>query len=235
MVGALIEHVTVQWSTPSGSVDERLVVRADGVARLVALAPQVRADRVGEFAGAATAEEFSALAARGPRRVIDPSHDEHAEGDAALAAVLAARIADRCRATPFAAVEFLLRPTGPVLDGIGPFAVGVVGRGQRAAEFLLDPDRCRLRFLAGGTALSDLPLPPLSVGFTTVDAEGLGGVRQPARVPADTLGAIAVELFVPAGATLVELELTGSWFTDPEQTTVPPDRFTARLATDLTD
>jgi hypothetical protein len=54
-------------------------------------------------------------------------------------------------------------------------------------------------------------------------------------VPPDAVGAIAIELPVPDPATVVEVELTGSWVTGPDAATDPPDRFAARAVADLGD
>ena len=57
--------------------------------------------------------------------------------------------------------------------------------------------------------MSWVPLPHLPMGFMTPDAEGLGGVRGRAEVPPGVLGAISVELSVPAGADQVSAQLAG--------------------------
>jgi hypothetical protein len=148
--------------------------------------------------------------------------------------------------------HLVLRPTGPADAGHRPFAVGVVGEGERACEFQLDPGRCRVLFWSDGDLLGETPLPPLVTGFATPDAEGLGGVGRPAEVRPGVLGAIALELAVPAGATHAEVVLTGAWFagaavwsagaaasaTDPLDPPLgspsqPPERFTGRAVTDL--
>ena len=222
--------VTVRWTTPTRAVDERITVSPTGEARLLVLAPQRDADLVGEFLGRVGADEYAALAAPGPRWSIDPGYGT-SDGDA----VLAAQVADRCRARPVAASLFVLRAGGSPGDGRRPFTIGVIGRGQRASRFLLDLDHCRIRFLAGGDVVAEQPLPPLAAGFMTGDAEGLGGVGQVATVSPDTLGAIALDLAVPADVTHAEIVLAGSWFPGDADGSAPPERFTARAVAELTD
>jgi hypothetical protein len=226
--------VTVRWTTPTAAVDERLLVEPTGEARLLALAPLHDAALIGEFRGEVTADEYAALAATGDHVPIDPTHTDSPEIGAVGA--LAAQIADRCRTSPLAAALFVLRPTGPTADGVRPLALGVVGRGERACQFLLDLPRCRVRFVAQGSEVGAVPLPSLATGFMTSDADGLGGVRQVAVVPPGVLGAIALELPIPAGAAYAEVLLAGFWYpTDVDETTTPPERFTARAVADLAD
>lgn len=226
--------ITVRWSTPSAAVDERLLVGPTGETRLLALAPLHDAALIGEFRGEVSPDELGALAATGPQVWIDPTHTEDAEVGAVGA--LAAQVADRCRTSPLAAGLFVLRSTGPAVDGVRPLALGVVGRGERACQFLLELQRCRVRFVAHGSQVGEVPLPPLATGFMTSDADGLGGVRRTAVVPPGVLGAIALDLPVPAAATHAEAVLVGSWYpAEADQTTAPPERFTARAVADLAD
>ena len=175
----VVTDVTVRWSTPSAAVDERLRVSSNGDARLLALAPLRDATLIGEFRGEVSADELEALAATGTRVSIDPTHTESAEVGAV--STLASQVADRCRADPLAAGLFVFRSTGPAVDGVRPLVLGVVGRGERACQFLLDLPGCRIRFVTDGSQVGEVPLPELAAGFMTSDAEGLGGVRTDRR------------------------------------------------------
>ena len=230
----MVTDVTVRWSTPSAAVDERLRVSSNGDARLLALAPLRDATLIGEFRGEVSADELEALAATGTRVSIDPTHTESAEVGAV--STLASQVADRCRADPLAAGLFVFRSTGPAVGGVRPLVLGVVGRGERACQFLLDLPGCRIRFVTDGSQVGEVPLPELAAGFMTSDAEGLGGVRRTAVVPPGTLGAIALDVQVPAQVSYAEIVLVGAWYpVDVDETTAPPERFTARAVAELTD
>ena len=59
--------VTVRWVTPPPSaIDERLLVSADGQARLEVVRPRVGWDLIGAFAGPVSAAEVEALTSAGP-------------------------------------------------------------------------------------------------------------------------------------------------------------------------
>ncbi|MGB7983467.1 MAG: hypothetical protein WCF36_22030 [Candidatus Nanopelagicales bacterium] len=225
--------VMVRWSNPGQTVDERLLLRSSGEARLLALSPLTLADQIGEFRGTATADEYAVLSSAGPAVQVDPTHNAP---ELAEVAVLATEVADRCREHPWSVAHIFLRPTGPPAAGRQPLALGVVGEGDQPCEFLLDLPACRVRFWSGsGELIVESEFPALVTGFATVDAEGLGGVGQRALVPPGVLGAIALDLLVPVGAAITEVVLTGLWFAaaDEGSDAVPPDRFTARAVADL--
>jgi hypothetical protein len=230
----VVTDVTVRWSTPSAAVDERLMVRSNGEARLLALAPLRDAALIGEFRGEVSVDELAALTATGSRVTIDPTHTDSSEVGAV--GVLAHQVADRCRTDPLSAGLFVLRSTGPAVDGVRPLVLGVVGRGERACQFLLDLPGCRIRFITEGSQVGEVPLPELAAGFMTSDAEGLGGVRRTAVVPPGILGAIALDVPVPAQVSYAEIVLVGAWYpVDVDETTAPPERFAARAVAELTD
>lgn len=226
--------VIVRWADPAETVDERLLVSPSGAARLLALSPLADADRVGEFRGTLTADELATLSAVGPAVHVDPTH---VDPGLDRVVVLATEVAERCRAHPWSVAHLVLRPTGPAAAGRQPVALGVVGEGSKPSEFLLDLPRCRARFWSSaGDLVGEAPFPPVTTGFATMDAEGLGGVGQRALVPPGVLGAIALELAVPPGASAAEVVLAGSWFlaaADESSESLPPDRFTARAFADL--
>lgn len=223
----MVAEVTVHWSTPTGAVDERLTVTSTGEARLLVLAPQSDGAQVGEFSGRAGPQEYAALAALGARWSIDPAH-----GSTNPEAALATEIADRCRSGPVSAASFVLH-AGAAEGSRRQLTLGVIGRGQQACRFVLDLDRCRIRFVSDGEVVAEQPLSPLAAGFMTGDAEGLGGVRQIATVPPGTLGAIVLEVSVPGGATHLESVLVGSWYAGDADQTAPPERFTAHAVAEL--
>lgn len=225
--------VTVRWCNPAETVDERLLLRYSGEARLLALSPLTVADQIGEFRGTVTADELAVLSSAGTAVQVDPTHDDPA---LAAVAVLATDVADRCRAHPWSVAHLVLRPTGPAAAGRQPLALGVVGEGDQPCEFLLDLPGCRVRFWSGsGDLVVETAFPPVVTGFATADAEGLGGVGRRALVPPGVLGAIALDLPVPAGAAIAEVVLTGLWFAaaDEGSDSLPPDRFIARAVADL--
>ena len=199
--------VTVRWVTPPPSaIDERLLVYADGQARLEVARPRVGRDVVGAFAGPVTAAEVQALTGAGPEVTLDVTVNDPA---VAAVGVAAAQVADRLRETPLAAAAFFARPYGEPPAGQVLLALGVVGRGDRPVEFELEAEECAVHFLAAGLPVSWVPLPHLPMGFMNPDAEGLGGVRGRAEVPPGVLGAISVELTVPTGADQVSAQLVG--------------------------
>ncbi len=168
--------------------------------------PRVGWDLIGAFAGPVSAAEVEALTSAGPDVLLDVTVN-----DSAVAAVgaVATQVADRLRKTPLAAAAFFARPYGDPPPGQVMVALGVVGRGTQPIEFEVEVDECAVHFLAAGAPLTWVPLPPLPMGFMTPDAEGLGGVRGRAEVPPGVLGAISVELAVPAGADAVSAQLAG--------------------------
>ena len=211
------------------------LVGADGEARLLALAPLHDAALIGEFRGEVTADEYAALAATGDHVPIDPTHTDSPEIGAvgALAAQIADRVpnesagrctvraashrTDRGRRPPAGTRRRRAGRTGlSVPAGPAPLSRAVRRAGQRG--------RCRASAVAGHRVHDER------------DANRLGGVRQVAVVPPGVLGAIALELPIPAGAAYAEVLLAGFWYpTDVDETTTPPERFTARAVADLAD
>lgn len=199
--------VRVRWVTPPPSaIDERLLVYADGQARLEVARPRAGRDLIGAFAGPVTAAEVERLTSAGPEVTLDVSVSDPA---VASVGVVAAQVADRLRETPLAAAAFFVRPYGEPAPGQVMLALGVVGRGTQPVEFELEVEECAVHFLSAGAPLTWTPLPHLPMGFMTPDAEGLGGVRARAEVPPGVLGAISVELPVPDGADQVSAQLGG--------------------------
>ena len=205
------ELLAVRWGTPPPSaVDERLVVGDDGRARLDVLRPRTRPDSVGTYAGAVSPDELGALSALGREVWLDLTV---ADPDTAAVGAVAGRVADRLRESPVAVAQFFARPVGEGDGGLS-LAVGVVGRGERPVGFELDVPGCAVHFTAGGAPLSWTPLPALATGFMSVDAEGLGGVRQRAAIRPGVLGAISVEVRRPAAADGLTVQLVGRWYLD---------------------
>lgn len=202
--------VTIRWRTPSpNSIDERLIVDADGHARLEVLRPRSLSDTVGTYEGAIDEADFRELSAAGSDVELDAAIQ-----DPRLTAVAGAadRIAQRLLASPVAVAQFFARPVGAVPPLPTTLAIGMLGGGSQPAEFELDLARCAIHFSSGGTPASSTPLPELSTGFMTPDTEGLGGVRQRAIVPPGVVGAISVPLVVPDDADQVSARVVGSWF-----------------------
>jgi hypothetical protein len=202
--------VTVRWRTQSpNSIDERLILDADGHARLDVLRPRSLGDTVGTYEGAVDEADFQALSAAGPEVELDIAGQDPRMTSVAVAADRAAK---RLLASPVAVAQFFARPVGAVPPLPTTLAIGMLGSGTQPVEFELDLAACAINFSAGGSAASSTPLPELPTGFMTADTEGLGGVRQRAIVPPGVVGAISVPLVVPDGADQVSVRVVGSWF-----------------------
>jgi hypothetical protein len=202
--------VTVRWRTPSpSSIDERLIVDADGQARLEVLRPRSLGDTIGSYEGVVEEAEFRELTAAGSDIELDVVAQDPR---LAAVAVTADRIAQRLLASPVAVAQFFARPVGAVPPLPATLAIGMLGAGSQPAEFELDLAECAIHFSSGGAPASWTPLPELPTGFMTSDTEGLGGVRQRAIVPPGVVGAISVPLAVPDGADQVSARVVGSWF-----------------------
>ena len=217
--------VTVRWRTPPpSSIDERLIVDAEGHARLEVLRPRSPGDTVGTYEGAVDEAEIRELTAAGPDVELNVVVQ-----DPRLAAVFVAadRVAQRLLASPMAVAQFFARPVGAVPPLPATLAIGVLGSGSQPVEFQLNPSECAVHFSSRGTPLSWTPLPEPPIGFMTSDAQGLGGVRQRAIVPPGVIGAISVPLSVPDGADKLSAQVVGSWFLTGESI---PEEFEARTA-----
>jgi hypothetical protein len=217
--------VTVRWRTPPpNSVDERLIVDDDGHARLEVLRPRSPGDTVGTYEGAVEDAEVRELTAAGSDVALDVVVQ-----DPGLAAVgvTADRVAQRLLASPLAVAQFFARPVGAVPPLPATLAIGVLGVGSQPVEFELDLAECAVHFSSGGAPVSWTPLPELSNGFMTPDAEGLGGVRQRATIPSGVVGAISVPLVVPDDANELSVRVIGGWFLPGETT---PEEFEACTA-----
>jgi hypothetical protein len=215
--------VTVRWRTPPpSSIDERLTVSDDGHARLDVLRPRTVGDTVGTYQGEIEEAEVRELIAAGPDVGVDVVVQ-----DPRLAAVgiAADRVAQRLLGSPLAVAQFFARPVGAVPPLPQTLALGVLGGGSQPVEFELDLDECVVHFSAAGSPVSSTPFPELPMGFTTPDAEGLGGVRQRATIAPGIVGAISVPLVVPEGANELSVQVVGSWYLPGEQLS---DDFEAR-------
>ena len=216
--------VTVRWSTPPPSaIDERLVVSDDGEAVLQVLRPRLVGDTVGVFSGSVDDAELRELVASGPLVELDVVVPDPR---VAAVSVVADRAARRLLARALGGGE-VLRAAGAGRRGAGSLtlALGVLGLGSRPVEFELDVARCAVHFTAGGSIVSSVPLPELATGFSTVDAEGLGGVRRRAEVAPAVLGAISLDLTVPDRADEVSVQVEGVWHLGPD---VEPEDFGLR-------
>jgi hypothetical protein len=210
--------VTVRWLTPPpSSVDERLVVTDEGLARLDVLRPRTPGGSIGSFQASIGEADVRALAAAGPNVELNLVVQDPA---VAAVAVAAERVARSVRESPLAVAQFSARPAGPPADGRLTLALIVTGEGSQPVQFQLDVDRSAVHYSSGGQPIGGYPLPELPMGFMTVNADGLGGVRQRALVSPGVLGAISLTVPVPAGATEVSAQLLGSWF-------LPDDPFPA--------
>jgi hypothetical protein len=217
--------VTVRWRTSSpNSVDERLIMDADGHARLEVLRPRSLGDTVGTYEGAVDEADFQALSAAGPEVELDVVGQDPRM---TVVAAAADRAAQRLLASPLAVAQFFARPVGAVPPLPTTLAIGILGGGREPVEFELDLAACAIHFSSGGSQPSSTPLPELSTGFMTADTEGLGGVRQRAIVPPGVVGAISVPLVVPDGADQVSARVVGSWFLPGES---KPQEFEAHTA-----
>jgi hypothetical protein len=217
--------VTVRWRTPPpSSIDERLIVDDAGHAWLEVLRPRSPGDAVGTYEGAVEEAEVQELTAAGSDVALDVVVQD--PGLAAVA-VTADRVAQRLLASPLAVAQFFARPVGAVPPLPATLAIGVLGVGSHPVEFELDLAQCAVHFSSTGAPVSWIPLPELSNGFMTPDAEGLGGVRQRATVPPGVVGAISVPLVVPDDANKLSVRVIGGWFLPGESI---PEEFEARTA-----
>ena len=207
--------VTMRWRTPpASSIDERLIVTDDGHARLEVLKPRSLGDAVGIYEGTVEEAEVRELTAAGPEVEFDG-----AVQDPRLAAVAAAadRVVQRLLDSPLAVAQFFARSVGAVPPLPETLALGVLGGGSQPIEFELDLAECVVHFSCNGRPVSSTPLPELSEGFVTSEAEGLGGVRQRATIGPGIVGTVCVPLVVPEGANELSVQVVGSWFLPDER------------------
>ena len=207
--------VTLRWRTPPpSSIDERLIVTDDGHARLEVLKPRSLGDTVGIYEGAVEETEIPELTAAGPGVEFDG-----AALDPRLASVAAAadRVVQRLLASPLAVAQFFARSVGAVPPLPETLALGVLGGGSQPSEFELDLAECVVHFSGSGRPISSTPLPELSEGFMTSEAEGLGGVRQRATIRPGIVGTVCVPLVVPEGANELSVQVVGRWFLPEER------------------
>jgi hypothetical protein len=217
--------VSLRWRTPPpGSVDERLIITDNGRARLDVLRPRTPNDAVGTYEGAVEDGEIRELGAAGSDVELDASVQDSELGAVAIAAN---RVAQRLLSSPLAVAQFFARPVGAVPPIPQTLALGVVGIGSQPVEFQLDLAGCAIHFSCDGTPVSWIPLPELSIGFLTPEAEDLGGVRQRAILEPGILGAISVPLEIPDGVNELSAQVVGSWFLPGDE--LPKD-FEARTA-----
>jgi len=217
--------VSVRWRTPPpGSINERLIVDDDGHAWLEVLRPRSPGEAVGTYEGAVEKAEIRELTAAGSDVALDVVVQDPR---LAAVAVMADRVAQRLLASPLAVAQFFARPVGAVPPLPATLAIGVLGVGSQPVEFELDLAECAVYFSPGEAPVSWIPLPELSNGFMTPDAEGLGGVRQRATVPPGVVGAISVPLVVPDDANELSVRVIGGWFLPGESI---PEEFEARTA-----
>jgi hypothetical protein len=210
--------VTVRWLTPPpSSVDERLVVTDEGLARLDVLRPRTPSGSIGSFQARIDEADVRALAATGPNVELNLVVQDPA---VAAVAVAADRVARDVRNSPLAVADFSARPAGPSADGRLTLVLLVTGQGSQPVQFQLDVAQSAVHYSTGGQPVAWYPLPELPMGFMTVNADGLGGVRQRALVSPGVLGAISLTVPAPAGAAEVSAQLLGSWF-------LPDDPFPA--------
>jgi hypothetical protein len=207
--------VTLRWRTPPpSSIDERLIVTDDGHARLEVLKPRSVGDTVGIYEGSVEETEARELTAAGPEVEFD---GEVQDSRSAAVAAAADRVVERLLGSPLAVAQFFARSVGAVPPLPETLALGVLGGGSQPIEFELNLAECIVHFSCSGRPISSAPLPELSEGFMTSEAEGLGGVRQRATIGPGIVGTVCVPLVVPEGANELSVQVVGSWFLPDER------------------
>jgi hypothetical protein len=202
--------VTIRWRTPPpSSVHERLVIGDNGRARLEVLRPRTPGDTIGMYEGAVEDSEVGELTAAGSDVELDVTTQDPQLGAVVVAAD---RVAQRLLASPLAVAQFFARPIGAVPPLPQTLALCVLGGGSQPVEFQIDLAECAIHFSSDGTPVSWIPLPELSMGFMTSDAEGLGGIRQRALVEPGVLGTISLPLEIPDGVNELSVQVVGGWF-----------------------
>lgn len=194
----------VRWRSPEPTaVDEELVVSDDGTALLVVRTSRRGDPVVGTWRATVAAADLAALT--GVELVVDLLHPD-AEGPVDVADRVAAA-ADE----PVAVVGFAVNvlPDGRVV-------LLAAGGGTTPAHLELDPDALTVHFeQADGTEVAWRPVEPPVTGFASTDAQNLGGVRSPTRIPAGTYGGLVVgQVAEPdPGAARVAVGVAG-WLQD---------------------
>lgn len=214
-----VDTVVANWTSSGGqAVDERLLRDTDGQVRLVVLRPRTGRDRVGTFL-APGGDDLDAVLATGADRTYDAARTDPGTDEVREAAE---RLVTAARTAPLAVVAF-----GAALTPARAITLVVLGAGSADAEFELDPQESAVHFSADGQPVSWLPIPEPANGFTTPDAEVLGGVRRTAVVTPGTLAALVFDAAVPADATHLAIQVLG-WLHVPG--IGHPERFEARTA-----
>lgn len=220
----MIRIATYRWCTPAPtSVDEELALFDDGAAWLVVRRPRQPSPAIGTFVAdhAAAGPDVAVLAAAGPAPIEFDLLEIPA--DASLMAA-ADRVAGAARSSPRAVAQFLAAPQGG-----GHLSLVVVGKGTEPVQFSLDPAGCSVHFTDQGQPTGWREFPPLSMGFMTPDAGLLGGLGAPARVPPAAVGAIALDVAAPEGASAVYVQVAG-WLSPALSDDDRPARFQVRTA-----
>jgi hypothetical protein len=186
-----------------------LVIGDNGRARLEVLRPRTPGDTIGMYEGAVEDSEVGELTAAGSDVELDVTTQDPQLGAVVVAAD---RVAQRLLASPLAVAQFFARPIGAVPPLPQTLALCVLGGGSQPVEFQIDLAECAIHFSSDGTPVSWIPLPELSMGFMTSDAEGLGGIRQRALVEPGVLGTISLPLEIPDGVNELSVQVVGGWF-----------------------
>jgi len=221
---------TVRWKTPAPTrVDEELAVYDDGAALLAVRVPRALGSSIGTFTSPLPGDDLAAFVAAGSDPItIDLLSPRRDDAEGALAS-RADRLATSALKNPVAAATFHVGVVRAGGDARLSVALYVVGSGERAVEFELDPPASSVHFFDSGQPISWADLPDLAVGFVTADAVGLGGLRRRAIVEPGAYGAIAFEVQAPEAATSVVARVAG-WLSEALPDDRQPARFEARTA-----
>lgn len=216
---------TFSWTTPAPtSIDEELAVFDDGSAWLVVRGPRAATPAIGTYRCEPAPTDRDSLAAAGAGPVVFDLLEASPSADRVALMVVADRVAAAARDLPYAVATFYVQDLELVAPGSLALSLLVVGSGDRAVEFELDPDRSSLLFDQAGQTLSWSDLPGLPAGFTTPDAVELGGVHRRARIEPGEYAAIAIDVPGPALATSVSARLAG-WLSSALPDELHPGRF----------
>ena len=220
--------VTFRWrSAPPTSVDEELAVYDDASARLVVRASRSISPMLGTYRCPVGAEDLRALARVGPDPVVfDVVAATTDEVEVALRQI-AERVAAQALQAPEAVATFQLAWLRGAAGGAISLALLVAGSGDRAVQFELDPEASSIQFSRDRQPIGWYDLPQLSAGFVTAAAVGLGGLRRRAMVEPGAVGAIALDVPAPEGATAVAMRVVG-WLAEALPDDALPARFEVR-------
>jgi hypothetical protein len=224
---------TVRWSSPEpSSIDEELVLDADGSVWLAVRRPSTDTAAIGTYrleASEAPADHVRALGELdGGALEVDLLHPP-LDGVEWSVADAARRLAAVAREHPYAVARFHGTPAGgTAIGGDLMVALVVVGEGVAPVRFELDPSAGAVHFSAGAP-LSWVPLPPIATGFVTPEAEGLGGLRGRAEVAPGAFGTLALPVSAPTGTTEVSVQVAG-WLVEALPDAPMPERFEARTS-----